>query len=138
MSELLLKLMLTLYSFKKKKILSVENNIYSWPIHLTGFSLSIHPFIAFYVSLTVLSMLGFLQLPIYMLYTFFCKVSNISFQISHFSTHVCFSPPFTQWYLILEDSTLAKDSPVFVLRFLLGIYDIILSNPLLLVSILTF
>lgn len=35
---------------ESSKILSVENNIYSWSTYLTGFSLSTHPFTAFYIS----------------------------------------------------------------------------------------
>lgn len=58
------------------KILSVENNIYSWSTYLTGFSLSTHPFLAFYTSQSSLS-LAFSS-SLYTLHTSFCKVSNFS------------------------------------------------------------
>lgn len=62
---------------ESSEILSVENNIYSWSTYLPGFSLSIHPFTAFYISQGSLS-LAFSS-SLCTLHSSFCKVSNISF-----------------------------------------------------------
>lgn len=61
---------------ESSKILSVENNIYSWSTYLTGFSLSTHPFTAFYISQDSLSLPS--SSCLYTVHISFCKASNFS------------------------------------------------------------
>lgn len=114
------------------KILSVENNIYSWSTYLTGLSLSTHPFLAFYTSQSSLS-LAFSS-SLYTLHTSFCKVSNFSNLKLLF--HACFPPSHTAAPSELRFHT-GQRLPIFSFWLLFGISDVILSNLLLLISTFT-
>lgn len=115
---------------ESSNILSVENNIYSWSSYLTGFSLSTHPFTDFYISQGSLALAFSSSLYAFRSLKYFFS----DLYISNFSTYACFPPSHPRAPSELRFHT-GQRLPVFTFWFLT---DIILSNPLFLISTFPF